>query len=181
MYEKCYCYLIKQLQNSRSGVPITFGIKTKKSSTKSDAANKLPQNTYKGHFQIKSPLRYWFYRCSSPEYDVPLVKIVLYMWWLDIWKWLKISCDVNALRIVSETNFSHGFTFLRNWSMIILFSHSCLFSNDLTDFFTMWKVSKYGVFFWSECGKIRTRKNSVFGHFSRSTYLQKVLIQQQKS
>ena len=29
MYEKCYCYLIKQLQNSRSGVPITFGIKTK--------------------------------------------------------------------------------------------------------------------------------------------------------
>ena len=23
-------------------------------------------------------------------------------------------------------------------------------------------------FFWSECGKIPTRKNSVFGHFSRS-------------
>ena len=23
-------------------------------------------------------------------------------------------------------------------------------------------------FFWSECGKIRTRKNSIFGHFSRS-------------
>ena len=54
--------------------------------------------------------------------------------------------------------------------------------------YTAWKVSKYGVFsgpyfpifrlntercglslrIQSECGKIRTRKNSVFGHFSRS-------------
>ena len=40
---------------------------------------------------------------------------------------------------------------------------------------TAWKVPKYGVFFWSvfscirtEYRKIRTRKNSVFGHFSRS-------------
>ena len=35
---------------------------------------------------------------------------------------------------------------------------------------TAWKVSKYGVFFgfWSECGKIRTRKKSVFEHISRS-------------
>ena len=53
---------------------------------------------------------------------------------------------------------------------------------------TVWKVSKYGVFsspyfpafglnterykvplrIQSECGKIRTRKNSVYGHFSRS-------------
>ena len=37
------------------------------------------------------------------------------------------------------------------------------------------KESKYGVFFWSifsrvwtEYGKIRTRKNSIFGHFSLS-------------
>ena len=54
--------------------------------------------------------------------------------------------------------------------------------------FTAWKVSKYGVFsgpyfpafvlnteryfvslrIQSECGKIWTRKNSIFGHFSRS-------------
>ena len=54
--------------------------------------------------------------------------------------------------------------------------------------YTTWKVSKYGVFsgpyfstfslnterysvslrIQSECGKIRTRKHSVFGHFSRS-------------
>ena len=39
----------------------------------------------------------------------------------------------------------------------------------------VWKVSKYGVFSWSvfsriqsECEKIRTRKSSVFGNFSRS-------------
>ena len=56
--------------------------------------------------------------------------------------------------------------------------------------FTAWKVSKYGVFsgpyfpafglnmerysvslrIQSECGKIRTRKNFVFGHFSRSDF-----------
>ena len=55
---------------------------------------------------------------------------------------------------------------------------------------TVWKVFKYGVFsgqyfpafglnterygvsspIQSECGKIRTRKNSVFGHFLRSGY-----------
>ena len=57
--------------------------------------------------------------------------------------------------------------------------------------FTAWKVSKYGVFsdpyfpafglntesygvslgIQSECGKIRIRKNSVFGPFSHSTYV----------
>ena len=31
-----------------------------------------------------------------------------------------------------------------------------------------WKESKYGFFFWSECGSIQTRKYSVFGQFSRS-------------
>ena len=63
-------------------------------------------------------------------------------------------------------------------------------SQHLFDFnHTAWKVSKYGVFFFGpyfpafrlnterysvslrnqpECRKIRTRKNSVFGHFSRS-------------
>ena len=44
--------------------------------------------------------------------------------------------------------------------------------------YTVGKVSKNGVFFWSvfsgiqsECVKIRTRKNSVFGNFSRSGWL----------
>ena len=61
-------------------------------------------------------------------------------------------------------------------------------TGSLTAVFTAWKASKYGVFsgpyfpafglnteryfvslcIRSECGKIRTRKNSVFGHFSRS-------------
>ena len=43
---------------------------------------------------------------------------------------------------------------------------------------TAWNVSKYGVFFWSvfscirtEYRKIRTRKNSVFGHFSRGEHV----------
>ena len=60
--------------------------------------------------------------------------------------------------------------------------------NSRRGMITAWKVSKYGVFsgpyfpafglnterysislrIQSKCGKIRTRKNSVFGHFSRS-------------
>ena len=63
-----------------------------------------------------------------------------------------------------------------------------LFVWCLSSLCTAWKVSKYGLFsgpyfiafglnterygvslrIQSECGKIRTRKNSVFGHFSRS-------------
>ena len=63
-------------------------------------------------------------------------------------------------------------------------------SNKIFDLFTEWKVSKYGAFsgpyfpaFWlntkryfvslriqSKCRKIRTRKNSVFGHISHSGY-----------
>ena len=63
---------------------------------------------------------------------------------------------------------------------------------------TVWKVSKYGVFsdpyipafglnteryfislrIQSEFGKIRTRKNSVFGHFSRSEIFYKSFVQQ---
>ena len=59
-------------------------------------------------------------------------------------------------------------------------------------YYTVWNVSKYGVFsdpyfptfglntkryeaslcIQSKCGKIRTRKNSVFGHFSRSVIFQ---------
>ena len=52
--------------------------------------------------------------------------------------------------------------------------------NILSLKYTAWKVSKYGVIsgpcfpalgiIYSECGKIRTRNNSVFGHFSRSDY-----------
>ena len=37
---------------------------------------------------------------------------------------------------------------------------------------TAWKVSKYGVFFWSVF--LRTRENSVFGHFSHSEKLQDI-------
>ena len=65
---------------------------------------------------------------------------------------------------------------------------SCFFFQLLWQPFIAWKVSKYGVFsglyfpafelntekyvvsfrIQYECEKIRTRKNSVFGHFSRS-------------
>ena len=58
----------------------------------------------------------------------------------------------------------------------------CWWTNSVNGLrITAWKVSKYWVFsgpyflaygvslrIQSECGKIRTRKNSVFGHFSRS-------------
>ena len=78
-------------------------------------------------------------------------------------------------------------------------SYSVLFWNNLTIFFlfdTVWKVSKYGVFsglyfsafglnteryflflrIQSEYGKIRTRKYSVFGHFSHNVILGKFQI-----
>ena len=48
---------------------------------------------------------------------------------------------------------------------------------SITEDFTTWKLSKYGVFpvrtscIRSEYRKVRTGKNSVFGHFSRSVYL----------
>ena len=49
---------------------------------------------------------------------------------------------------------------------VVVFSN---FGNVETIFFTTtaWKVSKYGVFY----RKIRTRKNSIFGTFSRSEWL----------
>ena len=57
-----------------------------------------------------------------------------------------------------------------------------IFCYLLTRLLTAWKVSKYGVFFWSALSCIRTQNteiyevykhsnNSVFGHFSRSVYV----------
>ena len=71
------------------------------------------------------------------------------------------------------------------FKIFVSMSCSCV---ALAEFNTGWKVSKYGVFFdpyflafglnteryevslhiQSKCGKIRTRKNSVFGHISHS-------------
>ena len=65
----------------------------------------------------------------------------------------------------------------------------CVNNDNIIMLCTVWNVSKYGVFYGpyfpafglnaercfvslliqSECGKIRTTKNSVFGHFSRSS------------
>ena len=52
--------------------------------------------------------------------------------------------------------------------------------DDMLGSFTTWKVSKKRSFFWSlfshiqsEYGKIRTRKNSVFGYFSNSVSFMK--------
>ena len=53
--------------------------------------------------------------------------------------------------------------------MISRYYSGCIFlldSND--DFIHCVKSVPIRSFFWSECEKIRTRKNSVFGHFSRS-------------
>ena len=44
-----------------------------------------------------------------------------------------------------------------------------LHENDRFHWFCV-KSVEIRSFFWSECGKIRTRKKSVFGHFSRSEY-----------
>ena len=66
-----------------------------------------------------------------------------------------------------------------------------VFSRIRTEYGQIWKMSKYGVLsgpyfpvfglntkrysvslrIQSECGKIRTRKNSVFGHFTQCEYL----------
>ena len=75
----------------------------------------------------------------------------------------------------------------KNWkicfSILLVYVICChlqIYLHLLKKPFTAWKVSEYGVFsgpyfptfvlrysMQSECGKIRTRKNSVFGHFSR--------------
>ena len=59
------------------------------------------------------------------------------------------------------------FRFPKNWFRIFTWKTLEYFaefsSHELT--FTAWKVPKYGVFYWSECRKRRTRKDSVFGTF----------------
>ena len=64
------------------------------------------------------------------------------------------------------------------------FRNKCLIFYIYTwssDIVTTWKVSKYGVFLvrifriQSKCRKIRTRKNLLFGHFSRSVlYIERI-------
>ena len=92
----------------------------------------------------------------------------------------------------SFLNWTSG-TILRKASSIkdpIFLVLSSRFSSNIQIMDTVWNVSKYGVFcgpyfpafglnteryfvslrIQSECGKIRTRKNSVFGHFLHSAY-----------
>ena len=99
-----------------------------------------------------------------------------------------IFCVAKNISEFSWTAFSHepsGDYFfickkLIKLSAFVMTSRRCLFKlvpivtfcsfniyREIVAIDTAWKVSKYGIFFWSECGKIRTRKNSVFGHFSR--------------
>ena len=74
------------------------------------------------------------------------------------------------------------------WSIVYYCSPFVLVLSSISILHTVWKVSKYGVIsgpyfpafevnteryevslrIHSECGKIQTRNNSVFGHFSRS-------------
>ena len=49
-----------------------------------------------------------------------------------------------------------------------------LHENDRFHWFCV-KSVEIRSFFWSECGKIRTRKKSVFGHFSRTEVFKKIV------
>ena len=73
-----------------------------------------------------------------------------------LWTWIKIQKSKNLVLEVTKGNSGE---------------YSGLRKNTLRE-----KIPKYRVFFWSffsriqsKCVKIRTRKNSVFGHFSCST------------
>ena len=94
--------------------------------------------------------------------------------------YLKFSCkiqwDSTFVFFVCVYSFIYSFNFRKRY-----------FNMQYPEALSAWKVFKYGVFsslnfpafglsserygvfrrIWSECGKMRTRKNSVFGHFSR--------------
>ena len=81
---------------------------------------------------------------------------------------------------VVEGSLSVSFCNFINYVMLLwsflnsIFELVCLFL-FLGKYNTAWKESKYGVSLriQSKCGKIRTRNNYVFGHFSRSVKLLK--------
>ena len=95
----------------------------------------------KGHL-LSSPFFFW----NLPFWDHPDLN-VRSLWILQV-DHTSYKLDVKILAASNETRCEH----------------------------IKWKMPQYGVFFWSvffciptEYSKIRTRKNSVFGHFSHSS------------
>ena len=106
--------------------------------------------------------------------------------------WKKTEINTNIMKNIF-TLFFPCFPFLLNKLFIQL---NIIQLNVQAATLTVWNVSKYGDFsasylptfglntgryevslrIQSECGKTRTRKNSVFGHFSRSDLERKINI-----
>ena len=114
---------------------------------------------------------------------------------LIFWTWSNVHNDMNCNSQIdwvtgskSQTSRVAAPNFLGSQVTTCTFFGSQLISSRFRITPTAWKVPKYGLFsgpyfptfglnteryeeslrFQSECGKIRTRKNSVFGHFSCS-------------
>ena len=90
---------------------------------------------------------------------------------------------LNSLSQFSKSSFQEDKEFVEKLLMIVSrqYMDSQIYDNWVDFARTAWKVSKYGFFsgpyfpacgvslrIQSECRKIRTKKNFVFGHFSRS-------------
>ena len=78
-------------------------------------------------------------------------------------------CKIESL-VLNETTFHSSLYNKKKTSSNI----HCVKSVEIQSFF--WSVfshirTEYGEILQSKCGKIRTRKNSIFGHFSRSNCL----------
>ena len=78
-------------------------------------------------------------------------------------------CKIGSL-VLNETTFIRPYTTKKKISSNI----HCVKSVQIQSFF--WSVfshirTEYGEILQSKCGKIQTRKNSIFGHFSRSNCL----------
>ena len=104
-----------------------------------------------------------------------------------------IFCKIEKLEWRSYLSLSLFFPIVQGtWYWALRFSSTYFWPiTELTVYITTWNVSKYGVFsdpyfpafglntercfvflrIQSECGKIRTRKNSVFGHISHSIWV----------
>ena len=127
---------------------------------------------------------YWLYSQSylqnfSIQWSIPLQK--KFLWWRHNFSKVFLARNIFAL-FFTQLFFSY-----LSFVLLVLIKH--LNKSELIKYQnTAWKVSKYGVFsglyfpvfrlntgiysvnlrIQAEYRKIRTRKNSVFGHFSRS-------------
>ena len=81
--------------------------------------------------------------------------------------------DVALVLLLLTLNICYTFIVTPLSGFIVDFEQVNISWEEAEEDITVGKVSKYGVFqvcIQFDCGKIRNRKNSVFGHFSHSVW-----------